>query len=283
MNSLFIKTQNGNKLSVTQFIPETTPKGLVVISSATGVKQTLYFKMADYLRQHDFAVYTFDYGGIGASKFESLKKFNTSASLWATNDLEAVIQYAKKKHMDAKLCIMGHSIGGQLIGLAPSSKYANGIVLVAAQTGFWKLWRGFDRFKMFITWYVLIPVLTKLFGYFPGKKIGTSEDLPKDMALEWRKWCCSPNYLFDHVSNAEQSYNSIKCPIHSYSAQDDNYAPKITVDWLTNRYKNISITRTHLIPKKLGGSKIGHFGYFRSKNKSSIWRLFLNDITTLTS
>ncbi len=283
MDSIFINTPNGNKISVTQFIPETIPKGLVVISSATGVKQTLYFKIATYLEQHNFAVYTFDYSGIGASKLQSLKKFNTSASLWATNDLEAVIQYAKKNHTATKLCLMGHSIGGQLIGLAPSSKEADGILLVAGQTGFWKLWSGLGKWKMCMTWYVLIPVLTKLFGYFPGKKIGASEDLPKDMALEWRTWCCSPNYLFDHVSNAEQSYSAIKCPIYSYSAQDDNYAPKVTVDWLTNQFKGQKAIRKHLIPKEVGISKIGHFGYFRSKNKASIWELFLSDIKTLTS
>lgn len=283
MNSVIIKTKNNHHISVVEFIAPKKPKAAVIIASATGVKQTLYLKFSEFLRQQNFTVYTFDYAGIGASKHQSLKKFNTSASSWATNDLEAVISHVKQNNKDTKLIILGHSIGGQLIGLAPSSKFADGILLVAAQTGYWKFWKGFSRLKMYLTWHLLIPVLTPLVGYFPGKRLGASEDLPKDMALEWKKWCCSKNYLFDHIPEAKQKYETITCPIKSFSAEDDNYAPKATVDWLTNKYSNASIERKHLTPKSLKLKNIGHFGFFRSKNKVPIWNQFLEEIIELSN
>ncbi len=277
MNTLNIPTKLSHTIAAREFVSQ-TPKAVIIIASATGVKQTLYQKFAEFLRQHDFTVYTFDYAGIGASKKESLKKFNTTASSWGNNDLESIITYAKKNNKDAKLILIGHSIGGQLIGLAPSSKLANGILLVAAQTGYWKFWKGFNKLKMFATWYFLIPSLTSLFGYFPGKKIGASEDLPKDVALEWRKWCCSKNYFFDHIKKAEQMYQAIHCRITSFSCEDDNYAPKVTVDWLTEKYANANIKRRHLLAKNLKLKKIGHFGFFRSSNKDAIWPIFLTEI-----
>ena len=282
MNKLLIKTAKNHTISVTEFICSEKPKSSILICSATGVKQELYQKFSDFLRQKNFNVYTFDYTGIGSSRLESLKSLKTTASSWATNDLETAINHVKHNNRNTGLIIIGHSIGGQLIGLAPSSKLADGILLVAAQTGYWKFWKGFNKLKMYLTWHFLIPILTSILGYFPGKKIGSSEDLPKNMALEWKKWCCSKNYLFDHHLNASQKYEEIHCPIVSFSAEDDNYAPKTTVDWLTDKYKNALTERKHLIPKELGIKSIGHFGFFRSKNKIPIWVTFLNEIEKLS-
>ncbi|HHL31427.1 MAG TPA: alpha/beta fold hydrolase [Oceanospirillales bacterium] len=281
MNKVNLTTDLGYPIAVNEFLPANKPKACVLIASATGVKQTLYCKFSQFLAEQGYAVYTFDYGGIGESKTTSLKAFDTSASNWSNNDLEAVIQHSKKRHGDMKLMLIGHSIGGQLIGINPSAKNVDGILLVAAQTGYWPLWKGSEKIKMFLVWYFLMPTLTRLFGYFPGKSIGSSEDLPKAMALEWRKWCVSPNYLFDHNPHASDLYNAIKCPIHSFSAEDDNFAPKVTVDWLTEKYNNADKVRIHLVPKEIGADKIGHFGYFRSKNKGIIWNLLLKHLDQL--
>lgn len=280
INTFFLDTPQGYKVAVKEFIPQNPKSQSLIIASATGVKQTLYHKFSEFLSSQGIRVFTFDYGGIGDSKLASLKKFNTSASNWGKNDLEMVIQHVKTKHPDTPFSIMGHSIGGQLIGLAPSSPEAARVVLVAAQTGYWKYWKGMSKLRMFLTWHVLIPGLTKLSGYFPGKRIGSSEDLPKDMALEWMRWCRHPNYLFAFLPNASESYQAISCPLVSYSAQDDDYAPKVTVDWLTEHYSNATIERNHLIPKDLNTPKIGHFGFFRSKNKEAVWGQLLHSIQT---
>ncbi len=278
MNKTTINTTEGHPISVSEFVGSSSAKASVLIASATGVKKEYYQKFAEFLSGENFNVYTFDYAGIGGSRQGSIKKNKASASSWAQNDLDAAIKHVKGIHSDTKLILMGHSIGGQLIGLAPSSQLADAIILVAAQTGYWRFWKGFNKIKMYATWHFLIPLLTKLFGYFPGKKLGLSEDLPKNMALEWRKWCRSTNYLFDHHAHAIQKYESIHCPIISFSAEDDDFAPRTTVDWLTEKYSKAAVQRKHLIPSELGVKNIGHFGFFRSKYKTPIWNLFLTEI-----
>lgn len=283
MNHIFIPTPVGHEICVTEFLPNNRPKAVIVLASAVGVKQTLYFKFSEYLKSHGFAVYTFDYAGIGYSRKAPLNGLDISASQWGANDLECVIQHAKRKNAAAELLIIGHSIGGQLIGLAPSNVLANGILLVAAQSGYWRLWKGAAKARMFMTWYLLVPVLTYIFGYFPGKKIGSSEDLPKQMVLEWRNWCCSPNYLFDHIPTADQGFKAIECPIYSYSSRDDGYAPKVAVDWLTSKYENAKTTRKHLVSEDSEAPVIGHFSFFKSDNESRIWSLFLRDLANMVS
>lgn len=278
MNKISINTAEGHPISVSEFVCSAPAKASILIASATGVKKEYYQKFAEFLSRENFNVYTFDYEGIGESRQEPIKKNTASASSWTLNDLDAAIKHIKGIHSDTKLILIGHSIGGQLIGLAPSSRLADAIILVAAQTGYWRFWKGFNKIKMYATWHFLIPTLTTLFGYFPGKKLGLSEDLPKNMALEWRKWCRSKNYLFDHYRYAKQKYESIHCPIISFSAEDDDFAPRATVDWLTEKYSKATLQRKHLIPSELGVKNIGHFGFFRSKYQTPIWDLFLTEI-----
>ncbi len=277
MNTFNLKTPATYEINVSKFKPRNTIKAAVMIASATGVKQSLYMKFAQFLSEHGFVVYTFDYGGIGNSLTKPLKDFHTSTSLWAKNDCETLIEHIKTQYPNIPLLAIGHSIGGQLLGLTPANAKIDGILLVAAQTGYWKMWPGLTKIKMWFLWFVLSPLAIKLYGFFPGKILGSCEDLPKGMFLEWRKWCMSQNYLFDCVEGAHNSYNQIACPIVSFSAKDDEFAPKNVVDWLSNKFINAKVTRTHLIAKEVNLNSIGHFGYFKS-DKQILWKLLLNSL-----
>ena len=182
-----IQTPLGYKLGIREFLSKNS-NNVVIICSATGVLQNYYEKFASFLQENNFTVYTFDYGGIGESLKNSLSKFNASASDWATNDIENVLLYAKEQNPNAKINVIAHSIGGQLLGLAPSYKIINKIILVASQSGYWKLWKGKGRLEMFFNWYILFPFLLTFFKYLPSKRISGMENLPKQMAAEWSNW-----------------------------------------------------------------------------------------------
>lgn len=251
---------------------------IVVIASATGVVKEFYKYFVQYLYDNGLSVITFDYGGIGKSRPISLRNFGTSAQRWATNDLETVLKYVSKHYGDKKLTVIGHSIGGQLIGLAPSSSKINNIVLVAAQSGYYKLWKASERYKMLFAWRVLFPLFNSAFGYIPTKRFTAIEDLPGGMAMEWRKWCLSPNYLFDHIGTEELFFDKITAPVYSYSTDRDKFASAESTDWLTSKYMNAKLNRIHLKPEEFEVKNIGHFGYFQKKCSHSVWPELLSKI-----
>ena len=271
MEKINISTPLGYPIGITKFPSKSDTNKVVLIAPATGVKQTFYESFANHLSENGLTVFTFDYGGIGDSKQSPLSQFNTSALNWGQNDLQSVIEYVTEQYKGSELIIIGHSIGGQIIGLAPSSTQAKKIIMICAQSGYWKLWSGMERIKMWATWNIIFPTLTNIFGYFPGKKVSGMEDLPKGVALEWRRWCLSPNYLFDHVKEKHLHYDSITCPIISYSVDDDSYAPRKAVDWLSTKYRNAQIVRNHLEPSKIRVRKLGHFGFFQKRNSEALW------------
>lgn len=278
MQAQQLSTQKGYSIGITEFTSNHRQSDVVLISPATGVRQHYYFKFAKYLQAQGYSAITFDFGGIGESNAQNLTDFDTSAQNWGCNDLETVIQYAVRRYPSQAIHAIGHSIGGQLIGLAPSAKYLDKILLVASQSGYYGHWSGFNQLKMMAIWHLIFPVFTGVFGYFPGKKLGVMEDLPKSMAQEWTKWCKSPNYLFDHIDEGQQYFKNIKGSLTSYSATDDSYAPGNAVDWLSKQYTNARRSRIELKPRDVGQSKIGHFGFFKERMKESFWRMLLDNL-----
>ncbi|MCG7858935.1 hypothetical protein MD537_18305, partial [Flavihumibacter sediminis] len=182
---------------------------------------------------------------------QPIQTVNTSAADWGRNDLEAVLQFARENFQDAKLSVLGHSIGGQLIGLAKSSTSIHKMILVAAQSGYWKWWKGTNRIKMWLNWHLLFPVLTNLFGYMPSKKISGMENLPKNVARQWSNWGRKKNYLFDDIPAEQQHFHKISVSMLSISIENDFYAPSDSVDWLIEKYSNAVVRKVHLDPKDL--------------------------------
>lgn len=256
---------------------DTSSDTMVIIASAAGVLQSFYRKLAQFFQTNGTSVVTFDYTGIGKSLNGNIKKENCSLANWGNRDLEAVIIHTIKTFPHHKLILLGHSIGGQLIGLAPSSYKADKIILVAAQSGYWKFWKGVSKIRMWINWYLLVPALIKVFGYLPSKKFSRMESLPKNVADEWAKWCRSSDYLFPYFSDNKLYFDQIKCNITSISIDDDFFAPKKSVEWLTAKFKSAGIKRLHFIPKNFKTLKIGHFSLFTEKFKDSIWNILFEE------
>jgi len=276
MTTIEIKTTNG--YSITAQIYEAGKNAVLIIASATGIKQGFYKKFADFVSANGITVITFDYAGIGLSLKQPIKKLKNNAADWGKNDLEAVIKYAKDNYPNTKITLLGHSIGGQLVGLAKSSSHIQKLILVAAQSGYWKLWKGKDKVKMWFNWHILFPTLIKIFGYLPSKKISGMEDLPKNVAKQWSSWGRRPNYLFDEVSEQDLYFNNITAKTVSISIENDFYAPKEAVDWFTQKYQKADVIKLHLKPGDYNTKEIGHFGIFSSKFKMNLWKLLLDEI-----
>lgn len=251
---------------------------VLLIAPATGVKQSFYKNFADYIVSSGITVITFDYSGIGNSLSGNIKKLENNASDWGEKDMEAVIQYVVQNYLKHRLTILGHSIGGQLIGLAKSSSLASKIILIAAQTGYWKYWKGGRKIKMWMIWNLLFPTLIRIFGYMPSKRFSGMENLPGNVARQWSSWGRNPEYLFADVPQSKQYYASINCPITSFSIEEDVYAPKEAVQWLTNRYKGSEKKMIHLESAEYATKHIGHFGIFNTQFKNSIWQIFLEEV-----
>lgn len=269
-----ITTEKGHSLSATRFSGSENIRKTMIISSATGVLQGFYSKFALHFASLGFTVFTFDYSGIGKSggEIDELKNNATNLKSWGSTDQAAVVAYAKNQKPDYELTVLTHSVGGQLLGFNPNYELIDKIVLVASQTGYWKYFKGGHCLKMWLLWYIIIPVLTAIFGYFPAKVFGLFENLPQNMVYEWAKWGRKKDYLMHFHNEQEYYFHKIQVPLLSLSFPEDHFAPKATVDWLTDQYENAKVQREHYIPSTDKLHKLKHFGFFREEFKNTLWK-----------
>ncbi len=274
-----ITTHDGYSLGITLREPETGIKGVVQINSGTGIPQYLYSNLASFLTENGFVTVTYDYRGIGNSKPKSLRGFQASTSDWGKYDMVSVLDWLHQKYPNERKLVVGHSMGGQLLGLMNNQHLVEKFILIASSTGYWKDMNGVLKWSFPLILYGYMPFSVKLNGFARAKKIRQGEDLPKDVALQWRNWCINPNYFTEYLNQLEENYyQKITQPIHAVYFTDDPIANDITVGKILNYYQNATITKKRIAPKNIGVSKIGHMGFFSRRFKETLWKDLLNQL-----
>ena len=249
--------------------------GAVVIASATGVPRRLYAAFSAYLRDAGFVVVRFDYRGIGDSRPASLRGFHATMAEWGSKDLAGVIEWMAARHPKAPLLLVGHSVGGQIIGMTPSSDRLAAMLFIAAQSGYWKRWEPRHRPRMLLLWYFLIPVVSRVLGYTPMSRITGGEDLPLGVALEWARWGRHPRYLRGYYGDRDDDgtrYRDFGRPLHAIAFTDDQlFAPRHAVEQLLTFYGKGPEHVRSISPAEGGAKAIGHFGFFKDKFRDTLW------------
>jgi predicted alpha/beta hydrolase len=278
--NILIKARDGYALSATIRRPSTEIKGVIQINCGTGIPQNLYGNLAIFLAESGYVTVTYDYRGIGNSKPESLKGFKANLEDWGILDMTSIFDWINHQFPSERKIIIGHSMGGQLVGLMDNYDKVDRLILIASSTGYWKDMSSPFKWLMPPLWFLLIPINIVIYGYANAKQIGQGENLPKGVALQWRKWCINPNYFDDHFknSNTKLFYDKFLIPIKSIQIDDDPIANKITVNKLVSYYKNAKIEVENITPKKMGVKKIGHTGFFSRKFKDTLWNKLIADI-----
>ncbi|HEX5661646.1 MAG TPA: alpha/beta fold hydrolase [Polyangiales bacterium] len=266
-----LRARDGFTLHADLYEP-TAPRWAVVIAPAMAVHRSYYAAFASYLAEHGAVALVPDYRGVGDSRPPSLRGMHARLRDWAELDLEGALDYLAERHPGLPLRCLGHSIGGQLIGLLDAGRLDRA-VLVASQSGYHGHWPWPQRARMLALWYVVVPGLSHALGYLPiGRITGSGEDVPKGVGLDWTRWGRSERYLFSEADlPANNSYAHFTGKLRSYAILDDELAPPASVAWLCDRFTHAQRELRRVSPADLGVSKIGHFAPFRPKFQATLW------------
>lgn len=263
-----VAAADGSLLAATLY-PAGDTDTVVLINSATAVPRRFYQRFAKYIQDHGWHVVTYDYRGIGDSKPPSLRGFEARMRDWALLDMTAMIEWITSELAPGRLFVVGHSFGGQSVGMLENAHRVDAVVAVSAQSGYWGVQGGREPLKVRIIVTILIPLLARLFGYFPWSRFARGEDLPKGVALEWAAWCRNRNYLLDDQTLPLERYKTFAAPILACSIEDDDWGTSRAVDEMMRAYENV--TRRHLRPSDYGLSRLQHMGYFR-EGSERLWQ-----------
>jgi predicted alpha/beta hydrolase len=268
-------------LGATLFLPRGAKRHAVLISSATAVPRKVYRGFAGYLAGRGCAVLTYDYRGTGDSRQKSLVGYNQVKSLvgfkasmsdWAALDTTAAVAWMRERYKNLPLTYVGHSFGGQALGLLANNTEVSRALLIAAQAGYWKLMASPERYRVYALLNFVGTPLTRLLGYAPGWG-GLGEDLPKGVFEQWVGWVMNERYLFgDAKLGALQNFPKYQGAIRALCFSDDPWATRPAVELLCSGFTAAKPEILTVTPADAGAAKIGHLGFFRPEHRDALWR-----------
>ena len=276
--SLSIMTDRNRALAATVYRPKDEVKTAVMIAPATGIKRQFYHNFATYLAASGFGVLTFDNEGIGESLNSDLSKCDASLISWGRHDMPAVLDALQDEFPDATYHLIGHSAGGQLIGLMPNYKAIASVFNVACSSGRIKNMTMPYKLKAMGFMDAFIPLTNLTFGYTPADKIGMGEPLPHSVARQWREWCNGAGYIETAFGKSIHThfYDEIDMPALWLGFSDDEIANSKNIDDMIRVFRKMPVEKRFFEPEEFGLNSIGHMRYFSSKTNAKapqLWQM----------
>ena len=275
ISKIVITCRDSFELSGVLYKPSKHIKSAVLIAPATGIKKRFYNSFATFLAKNGYGVICFENRGVGESKKgNSINEGEASLISWGQLYLTAAFSHLKLEFPKSDYHIIGHSAGGQLIGLMDDVSEIKSIFNFASSSG--SLNYMSYPFKLHASFFlnIFIPVSNLLYRRTNSHWDGMGEPLPKKVAKQWSKWCNGKGYVAEDFGKEIKShlYNEITAPSLWVHATDDGIANLENVKDMIRIYPNSKSKIKTLIPAEQGFKDIGHMKFFSSK-QSKLWNI----------
>ncbi len=262
----------GAELSARLYSPAAEPSVVVVLNGATGVPRDYYKHFARWLAaEKGMACLTYDYRDFGHSQTGPLKASTVTMADWALIDMPAARTEMRRRFPDAKLWVIGHSVGGMLGPVQPGIEEIDRMICVCSGLVHhsdhpWP-YQGLAR----LFWFGHAPLLVRLMGYLPGRMIGFGADLPPLVYWQWRKWCTSRQSYLPEAGQGlpAADWGRSDAQVEMFAFTDDQVIPPKCVWRLADVY-GPAAQRHELNPGDFGLEDVGHLGAFARRN-AAVW------------
>jgi predicted alpha/beta hydrolase len=239
--------------------PATRPGGrAVVLAGALAAPQRYLRHTALGLAAQGWDVLGFDYRGIGESRRWGSP--TTNLDRWG-EDLRAAVAVARQHFAPQTLLLLGHSLGGMLLGHSGLGDAVDGALLIGSTHGVPSLYRGRGRLRLEAA-YRTLPLLARLRGELPASPLLLNVPVPRDAVVQWVRWGQRGRFASWDGQGSEEAFARFRGPLLSICVGDDSYAPVGPVDALLRWFPHAGARREILDP---GRDRLGHFGFFSAQ------------------
>jgi predicted alpha/beta hydrolase len=271
MENITIQTGDDFNLSATIFqsnIGRHAKGPTILISSAAAVPRQFYRHFAQYLADNGaYAVMTYDYRGIN-DRLPRTQAMRIRMSDWAVKDFAAAVSELGNRYSGYPMVGLGHSFGGQALGLSGTANQFLRYMTIAAGSGYLGYTAEYHKLRRQMNWFGL--PLAAIAGYLP-KWAGLGTPMPFGVFNQWRKWCNSPDYFMSDESLPEtRRFSDVRIPMMAVGFHDDRWATRRSVEALTRWYSRAEI-RLRWFSQEEQHDPVGHFGFFRTDHNETLW------------
>lgn len=230
---------------------------------AMGMPARHYLPLAEALVARGIAVVLHEWRGIGSSNQRASRRVDWGYRELLRDDLPAGLLAVSKRWPQARPCLGGHSLGGQLGALGAAQNPAvTGLVLVASGAPYWRAYRHGG-----LLWlsFVMAPLIARLVGYLPGRRIGFGGNEARGVIDDWARTGRSGRYAARGVAeDLEQQLARVKLPVLALRLRDDWLGPQASLDWLLGKMPLTEKRIESIASQDLDGRAADHFGWMKT-------------------
>jgi predicted alpha/beta hydrolase len=256
-------------------------RAVLVINPATGFPQSFYLRLAGYAASRGYDTLVYDYRGMGASAPADLATEVCRMSDWGLQDMRAALTAASSDARGLPVGTLGHSVGGQFLGLLTNHSLARAHVQIATSVGYWPWEHAPFRYLAWWFWQVHGPLMLALKGFVPTGGGWAGLPLPRGVFEEWRRWCLRPDHFGPDLGTylRDNVFDELRAPVLNVGFTDDPIATRRTVEALHRFFPSVERESRWYSPADAGGQRIGHEGFFSSRHRA-LWRPVIDWLDT---
>lgn len=248
--------------------------GIIVIAGATAVPPSYYDRVGDFFSKKQFIVITFTYSGMGCLNKESCS--DVGLEDWVRVDIPSVLSWIEEHFPCKPIHYVGHSYGGQVLGLFSYPENLSTLTTVAASSGYWLQTKSWLKNGFLLK--IVMPFMTAVFGYCPLQLMQFGMNVTQKTSRDWTRWCSQKGYIHNQKSLGVISRTEypivVKYPLLRIVSPNDDYAtPKNCAD-LWRYYDLLNVVDYQTLPNEKGEYP-NHYNFFHPKF-SSDWNVMLD-------
>ena len=210
----------------------------LIILPAIGVEIAKYQKLISGLNNNGLNTIAADYPGCGKNTPKVSRSFNYSYHDLLEYFIPQLIQFTSHMNQD-NVILFGHSLGGHLATLYSQQHNVQVIGIATGNIGlhYWDL-KGKVQILQAIS---LFTMLTKIYGYLPGDKVGFGHKEAKSLIQDWCKTGLTGKYT--HILKSMQISNNAALFIQM---KGDQWAPMSSLLGLSQYFSHPQIEQLDL-------------------------------------
>ncbi len=262
------------------FYPARRPRPhrrVAILHCGGGISALRYRRFADFLSEFGIPVLTYDYRGVGLSRPAELRGFQAGIEDWIEHDSAAAINWLREKFPEDEIVGISHSIGVLALGGAPNAAQQDRLVLIGPHTGYFGDYRALYRLPMALMWHGIMPLVTRIFGYFPGRRLRLGEDLPAGFALQWAGRLLPQIRMArtqggrDRMRKLLGNCAALERPALLITISDDAFATPAGAQRTLSYLPRLASHHLIFTPAEANMDRLGHFGFFRQRSGPALW------------
>ncbi|HZY32660.1 MAG TPA: alpha/beta fold hydrolase [Rhodanobacter sp.] len=259
-----VTAADGARYELLALFPANTWQHLLYWIPAMGIPARHYLPLAQALAAQGIAVVLHEWRGIGSSDRRASRGCDWGYRELLQDDLPAGMAAVRQRWPQANCWLGGHSLGGQL-GLLYASLHPHdftGLVLVASGAPYW---RRFRHGWLIGAAYALAPLLARLVGYLPGRRIGFGGNEARGVIADWAHSGRSGRYAAAGMAqDFERQLAALQLPLLALRLQQDWLGPPASLEWLLGKLGSGERRVDVITREDMDGLPADHFGWMKT-------------------